>query len=167
MINKSADTSNKTEDTSFRNAHFFNEFAQLLLKVGSDIENSVTVFDSIGEKNETFTKLEQSIQNPMDSFVNMQNISQEQIFQIVFNGFKKTFIKQKENFNFIHYAFYDHKSISFFISPKDAQTKENFENLEYEFFTGNLSKFLDLSFCFVEEDMEKDLFNTNKLELAQ
>ncbi len=165
-MNKSADTSNKTENPSYKNAHFFNEFAQMLLKAGNDIENSVTVFDAIGTKNETFTKLEESMLNPMDSFINMQNISQEQIFQFVFNGFEKTFLKYKENFNFIHYAFYDHKSISFFISPKDENTKDNFEKLEYDFFTGDISKYLDLSFCFVEEDMEKDLINTKKLELV-
>lgn len=165
-MNKSAATSNKTENTSFKNAHFFNEFAQALKKVGSEIEDSVSVFDAIGEKTETFSKLEQSIANPMDGFINMQTISQEQIFQFVFKGFKETFLKHRDSFNFVHYAFYDHKSISFFVSPKDVNTKEKFENLEYEFFTGDISNYLDLSLCFVESDMENDLINTQKLEMA-
>lgn len=166
-MNKSAETSNKTENPSYRNAHFFNEFAHALLKVGSDIERSVSVFDAIGEKTETFSKLEESMLNPMDSFINMQNISQEQIFQFVFKGFEETFIKHKDNFNFVHYAFYDHKSISFFLSTKDDNTKEKFENLEYEFFTGDISNYLDLSLCFVESDMEAALVNTKKLEMVK
>lgn len=166
-MNKSAATSSKTENPSYRNAHFFKEFAQALLKVGNDIEDSVSVFDAIGEKTETFSKLEESILNPMDSFINMQNISQEQIFQFVFKGFEETFIKHKDNFNFVHYAFHDHKSISFFLSTKDNNTKEKFENLEYEFFTGDISNYLDLSLCFVESDMESALVNTKKLEMVK
>ena len=141
-------------------------YLKLAMTLKYCIENSVSVFDAIGEKTETFSKLEDSLLNPMDSFINMQNISQEQIFQFVFKGFEDTFVKHKDNFNFVHYAFYDHKSISFFLSPKDANTKQKFENLEYEFFIGDISNYLDLSLCFVESDMEVSLTNTKKLEIA-
>lgn len=46
----------KRTDNSFRNAHIFNEFAKALQNIGADIENSVSLFDKIGEKNEIFQK---------------------------------------------------------------------------------------------------------------
>lgn len=165
-MDKSAATSIKTENPSYKHAHMFNEFAKALHKVGDDIERSVGVFDSIGEKNETFSKLEESMLNPMESLITMQNISQEQIFQFVIRSFEDAFTKHKDNFNFIHYAYYDHKSISFFLSTKDHNTKEKFQNLEYEFFIGEISNYLDLSLCFLEPDMEASLINTKKLEIA-
>lgn len=166
-MDNSVAISHKTENPSFKHAHMFNELAQALHKVGDDIEKSVGVFDSIGEKTETFSKLEESMLNPMESLITMQSISQEQIFEFVLKSFGEAFIKNKDNFNFIHYAFYDHKSISFFLSTKDDNTKEKFENLEYEFFIGNISNYLDLSLCFLESDMESSLVNTQKLEISK
>ncbi|WP_130736907.1 hypothetical protein [Flavobacterium sp. J27] len=154
------------KNNSFENAHFFNELAKALHRLGDDIENSVGLFDAIGEKNETFTQLEATIEKPMlDTFIEMQNMAQPHIFKIVFKSFVEAFTSLKDHFNFIHYAAANDRDLTFFISTKNEKIKDNLENLEFDYFTGHLQNYLEVNFCFLEEDMEKDLFNTEKLEL--
>ena len=165
MIQKT-DTSKVENSCSFKNAHIFNEFAKALHKVGDNIEQSVGVFDAIREKDEIFIKLEESIQRPaIESFIHMQDISQEQIYNFVYNSFRETFIKYKSNFNFIHFASSTRKNLTFFISAKDDKTREIIENLEYDYFTGEIHNYLEVNFCFLEDDMENDLRNTSKVEI--
>tara|TARA_R110002124_G_C8853401_1_gene506441 strand:+ start:235 stop:735 length:501 start_codon:yes stop_codon:yes gene_type:complete len=160
------DTSQSENSCSFKNAHILNEFAQALHKVGDDIEQSVGVFDSIGEKTEMFSKLEKSIERPaIESLIHMQEISQDQIYNFVFSSFIDTFIKYKTNFNFIHFASSTDRNLTFFISAKDEKIKETLENLEYDYFIGDIHKYLEVSFCFLESDMEEGLVNTNKVEI--
>lgn len=163
MIQKT-DTSNLENNCSFKNAHILNEFAKALHKVGDDIENSVGVFDAIGEKTEMFSKLEETIQRPaIESLIHMQDISQGQIYNFVFKSFEETFKKYESNFNFIHFANSTDKDLTFFLSVKDDKIKETLENLEYDYFTSEIHNYLDVNFCFLEFDMEKDLSNTEKL----
>lgn len=163
-IMQKINTSQSNDSCSFKNAHVLNEFAKALHKVGNDIEQSVGVFDSIGEKTEMFSKLEESIQRPaIESLMKMQEISQEQIFNFVFNSFADTFMKSKSNFNFIHFASSDERDLTFFISAKDDKTRDTLENLEYDYFIGEIYKYLEVNFCFLEEDMESSLSNTKKV----
>lgn len=158
------DVTQSDNPCSFKNAHILNEFAKALHKVSDDIEQSVGVFDAIGEKTEMFSKLEESIQRPaIESLIHMQDISQEQIYNFVFNSFKDTFQKNKSSFNFIHFARSKGRDLTFFISAKDEKTRETLENLEYDYFTGDIYNYLEVSFCFLEEDMEIDLVNTEKI----
>tara|TARA_R110001583_G_C5667331_1_gene410337 strand:+ start:428 stop:958 length:531 start_codon:yes stop_codon:yes gene_type:complete len=165
MIQKT-DTSKVEKYCSFENAHIFDEFAKILHKVGDEIEQSVGVFDAIREKDIMFLKLEEAIKRPaIDSFIHMQEITQGQIFDFVYNNFIETFIKYKSNFNFIHFAISSAKDLTFFISAKDEKTISILENLEYDYFIGEIHNYLEVNFCFMEEDMEKDLLNTNKVDL--
>ena len=164
MMIQKTDTSNLENNCSFKNAHILNEFAKALHKVGDDIENSVGVFDAIGEKTEMFSKLEETIQRPaIESLIHMQDISQGQIYNFVFKSFEETFKKYESNFNFIHFANSTDKDLTFFLSVKDDKIKETLENLEYDYFTSEIHNYLDVNFCFLEFDMEKDLSNTEKL----
>ncbi|PZQ89446.1 MAG: hypothetical protein DI548_03825 [Flavobacterium johnsoniae] len=164
MINNTDISSKSDTGNSFKNAHVLGEFAKILHKFGDDIEQSVGLFDAIQEKNELFIKFEESMQRPIESIINMQNISQKQIYDFVFNSFQDSFSKYQDKFNFVHYHAYENKNIIFFISTIDDKTKEIFESLEYDYFIGEISNYVRLEFCFVESDMEKDLLNTNKLE---
>ncbi|WP_262317570.1 hypothetical protein [Flavobacterium odoriferum] len=167
MMIKKVDISNEEKNCSFKNAHILNEFAKALHKVGDDIENSVGVFDAIGEKTEIFSKLEETIQRPaIESLIHMQDISQGQIYNFVFKSFEDTFKKYESNFNFIHFANSTDKDLTFFISVKDEKIKETLENLEYDYFTSEIHNYLDVNFCFLELDMENNLSNTEKLILS-
>ncbi len=161
---KKVDTTSNENNCSFKNAHILTEFAKALHNVGDKIENSVGVFDAIGEKTELFSKLEESIQRPaIESLIHMQDISQEQIYNFVFKSFEDTFEKYKSRFNYIHFASSTDRDLTFFISTKDENIKETIENLEYEYYIGEIYNYLEVSFCFLESDMEKDLLNTKKL----
>lgn len=152
---------------SYENAHMFNEFAKALQNIGADIENSVSLFDSIGEKNEVFQKLEKSIASPsIEPIVHMNEISKKEIFRFVYGNFVKTFAKNKDKFNFIHVAKTDSSEVVFFISTKDNEIKKLLSKTEFDYATGNLAEFLDVSFCFLEEDMENSLSNTEKIDLS-
>jgi hypothetical protein len=153
--------------SSFKNAHIFNEFAKTLQNIGADIENSVTLFDSIGEKNEVFQKLEKSITSPsIEPIIHMHEISKQEIFNFVYGNFVKTFSKNKDKFNFIHVAKTGIEEVVFFISTKDQETNDLLSKTEFEYATGDLAEYLDVSFCFLESDMEQDLSNTEKIELS-
>lgn len=166
MIQKVNNTTQTENHCSFKNAHFLNEFGKALHNFGDDIERSVGVFDAIGEKTPMFSKLEESIQRPeIESLIQMQDISQEQIYNFVFKSFVDTFKKYESNFNYIHFANSSERDLTFFISAKDEKLKETLETLDYDYFTGEIHKYLEVSFCFLEADMENDLLNTKKLEI--
>ncbi len=155
------------DSSSYKNAHIFNEFAKTLQNIGSDIENSVSLFDSIGEKDEVFKKLEKSITTPsIEPIVHMNEITKQEIFRFVYGSFVKTFAKNKDKYNFIHVAKANSNEVVFFISTKDDETKELLSKAEFEYATGDLSEFLEVSFCFLEEDMESSLNNTEKIDLT-
>ncbi|MHA7843825.1 MAG: hypothetical protein ACX93I_10930 [Winogradskyella sp.] len=151
---------------SFKSAHILSEFSKILLSIGNEMDNSVSLFDKIGEKNETFIKFEQSLQSPINSLIDMHNITKEGIYNFVYNNFVNIFRKHKDRFNFIHVGKTDFSDIVFFISTKDDDMKEVLSKNEFEYATGDLSQYLNLSFCFIEADMEKDLRNTDKIDLT-
>lgn len=160
-------TAQGEEASSYEHAHIFSEFSKTLQTIGSDIENSVSLFDSIGEKNETFKKLEKSLTTPsIEPMVHMNEITKQEIFKFVYGSFVKTFVKNKDKYNFIRVAKANSNEIVFFISTKDDETKENLSKAEFEYATGDLSEFLEVSFCFVEENMESSLKNTKKIDLT-
>lgn len=164
---KDSDIQNKENTCSFQNAHILNEFAKALQNIGSDIENSVSLFDAIGEKNEVFQKLEKSITSPsIEPIIHMHEISKNEIYNFVYENFVKTFSIHKDKFNFIHVGKTNKDEIVFFISTNDKELKELLSKTEFEYATGDLSEYLDVSFCFLESDMEKDLTNTKKIELS-
>ncbi|MCK0192646.1 hypothetical protein [Arenibacter sp. F20364] len=153
------------EHDSFKSAHMLSEFSQILQNIGTDLENSVSLFDSVGEKNELFKKFEESINSPVESLIDMHKISKDGINNFVFNKFVGIFKGLKDKFNFIHVGNTTSSDIIFFISTKEEEIKNILTKNEYEYATGDLSEFINISFCFVEQDMEKDLFNTQKLNL--
>jgi uncharacterized protein YjgD (DUF1641 family) len=154
------------KSSSFKNAHIFNEFAKTLQNIGADIENSVSLFDAIGEKNEVFQKLEKSITSPsIEPIIHMHDISKQEIYSFVYYNFVKTFSKNKDKFNFIHVAKINNEEVVFFISTKDQETKNLLSKTEYEYATGDLAEYLGVSFCFLDSDMENALSNTEKIEL--
>lgn len=158
---------NKTTEgqDSFKSAHFLSEFSKVLLNLGEDMDNSVSLFDSIGEKNDLFIKFEKSINSPIDSLIEMHTISKNGIYHFVFNNFVNIFRKHSSRFNFIHVAESNSNEIIFFISTKDDEIKEVLSKNEFEYSTGDLSNYLRISFCFLEADMEKELNNTKKIAL--
>lgn len=158
--------SSTAENTnSYKVAHILSEFAKVLDNIGSDAKNSVELFDAIGEKNEFFQTFEKTLSSPsIEPIVDMHNISKKEIFDFVFRNFAKTFAANRDKFNFIHIGNISKSEIVFFISTKNEEFKETLRESEFEYATGDLSEFLDVSFCFVEADMEKDLSNTEKLK---
>lgn len=160
---------NKVEEQancSYRNAHMFGEFAKVLQNIGSDIENSVSLFDAIGEKNEMFRDMENSLNSPLNSMIHMDEITANCIYEIVYEGFVKKFLTTKEKYNYIHFVKNSTRDITFFVSPKDSETKEQLYRTDFDYSTGDLSKFVDVHFCLLEEDMEKELSNTVKIDLT-
>ena len=153
------------EHNSFKSAHILSEFSKILLDIGNDIDNSVTLFDSIGEKDELFIKFEKSIKSPIESVIDMHKITKDNIYRFVYDNFVNIFRKYKDRFNFIHVGKTDFSDIVFFVSTKDDEMKEVLSKNEYEYATGDLSEYLNISFCFMENDMEQDLNNTEKIDL--
>lgn len=154
-----------SEDNSFRNAHILSEFSEVLSSIANEMGNSVTLFDSIGEKNEMFVQFEESLKSPVESLIEMNKISKRGIYDFVFNNFVNIFRNHKERFNFIHVGKIPTPDIVFFISTKDDEIKEILSKNEFEYATGDLSNYLRISFCFLEPDMEGDLSNTEKIDL--
>lgn len=150
---------------SFKSAHILSEFSKILINIGNDMDNSVSLFDSIGKKNELFVKFEKSIQSPIESLIDMHKISKDGIYQFVFNNFVNIFRKYKDRFNYVHVGKTDFSDIVFFISTKDDEIREVLSKNEFEYATGDLSEYLNISFCFMEADMEQDLYNTEKIDL--
>ena len=164
MMDKLSNTRN-SENDAFKNAHILSEFSKVLQNIGTDMEKSVTLFDSIGEKNELFKKFEKSLSSPIDSFMEMNKISSNQVYEYVFRYFVAIFSEYTDKFNFVHVGKASRSEIIFFISTKDDEIKEILSKNEFEYATSDLSSILDISFCFLEKDMEKDLFNTKKIDL--
>ena len=129
------------------------------------MDNSVSLFDSIGEKDELFVKFEKSIQAPIESLIDMHKITKDGIYQFVYNNFVNIFRKYKDRFNYVHVGKTDFSDIVFFISTKDEEIREVLSKNEFEYATGDLSEYLNISFCFMESDMEQDLDNTEKIDL--
>lgn len=161
----------KTQNTkaqkhdSFKSAHILSEFSKILINIGNDIDNSVSLFDSIGEKDKLFETFEKSISTPIESLIDMHKISKDGIYQFVYTNFINIFKRYKGRFNFVHVGKTDFSDIVFFISTKDDEVKEVLSKNEFEYATGDLSEYLNISFCFMESDMEKDLYNTEKINL--
>ncbi len=152
------------EHCSFKNAHLLNEFAKVLQTIGNDIENSVSLFDKVGEKNEIFRNLENSLNSPLNSMIHMDEITTNCIYDMVYESFVKTFLSKKEKYNYIHFVKNNTRDITFFVSPKDSETKEQLYRTDFEYATGDLSKFINVHFCMLESDMEKELSNTTKID---
>jgi len=150
---------------SFKSAHILSEFSKILINIGNDMDNSVSLFDSIGEKDELFVKFEKSIQAPIESLIDMHKITKDGIYQFVYNNFVNIFRKYKDRFNYVHVGKTDFSDIVFFISTKDEEIREVLSKNEFEYATGDLSEYLNISFCFMESDMEQDLDNTEKIDL--
>ena len=153
------------EHSSHKSAYILNEFSKVLANFASDLDSSVALFDKIGEKTELFIQFEKSLQSPIENLIEMHKISKDGIYNFVYNNFVNIFKKHKERFNFIHVGKTDFSDIVFFISTKDDEIKEVLSKNEFEYATGNLSDYLNLSFCFMEDDMEEDLSNTEKIDL--
>lgn len=164
IMNKTRNDVNIGKDESYKNAHLFSELAKIFQHIGDDIEKSVAFFDSIGEKDDTFKKLEQSVVPPLETFIKINDESQKAIMECIFSTFYDTFNSNKEEFNFVHATFTDKKSIIFFLSVKNQDVKDELLNLEFEYALTDLSEYMDVSFCFVDSDMENKLTNTNKIE---
>lgn len=164
MLNKT-EISSENKNCSFKNAHLLTEFAKALHKVGDEIEKSVGVFDAIGEKNEMFTRLEESMQKPIESIIQMHEITKSQVFTFVYDSLENTFKKHESSFNFVHFVQTQRNELTFFISVKNDKIKETLETLEYDYFISEMSDYFEVNFCFLESDMENELFNTIKLDL--
>lgn len=163
------ETNINTDDmgNSFRNAHILNEFSKILQNLGSDLENSVSLFDSIQEKDEVFKKFETMVKDPIVTLMDFNSKTQKDIYRFVYQGFLTSFSEHKDKFNFIHSSS-NHKSSSeliFFLSLNDEEFQESLFNLEYDYAMSDLAEKISLSFCFLEEDMEEGLTNTKKIEL--
>ncbi|WP_299106009.1 hypothetical protein [uncultured Tenacibaculum sp.] len=153
-------------DYSFRNAHVLTEFSQLLQNLGSEMEESASLFDKIQVKDEVFQKFESIMDNPFSTLIDFNNKTQKDIFEFVFSNFLETFSEHKDKFNFIH-STYNYKSFSeliFFISINNEEFQESLFNLEYDYAMSELSEIVNVSFCFLEKDMEEGLTNTQKIE---
>ncbi len=157
-------TSLHTKDNSYKNAFLLNELSQALSKISDEMENSVALFDAIGEKNETFKEFEKSLNNPFDGIVEMTYNTRELVKNYLFNHFYTIFKREKNDINFVHYTIADQK-IVFFISTKNQKLKQDLEDFEYDYFISDLSKTYGFEFCFLESDMEKGLKNTEKVIL--
>lgn len=159
----------KTQQTeksdSYKNSYILSEFSKVLLSIGDELDSSASLFDSIGEKNDLFLKFEKAISSPVESLINTHKITKDGIYNFVFQNFVDIFSKYKDRFNFIHVGKTDFSDIVFFISTKEDEIKEVLSKNEYEYATGDLSEYLNISFCFMESDMEKDLLNTEKIDL--
>lgn len=156
-------TLNTTDNSPHKISFVLSEMAKVMQQFSNDLENSAGFFNAVGEKNETFCKVEESINNPVSSFLNLHNFTQERIFNIVLTTFKKAFYENKDYFHFVNIACQDFKQITFFVSTKDDSTREKFENFEFDFFKSDVSQYIDLCICFLEQDMESELLGTSKL----
>lgn len=156
-------TTEKNE--SYKNAYIISEFSKVLLSLGNELDSSACLFDSIGEKNDLFLKFEKAISSPVESIINTHKITKDAIYDFVFQNFVDIFSKYKDRFNFIHVGKTDFSDIVFFISTKEDDIREVLSKNEYEYATSDLSEYLNISFCFMESDMEKDLLNTEKIDL--
>ncbi len=152
------------QNTSYKNAFLLNELSQALQDISNKMENSVALFDAIGEKNETFKKFEESINNPFEGVITMTYNTQELVKEYLFNHFYSVFKTQKKDIDFVHYTITERKII-FFISTQNEVFKKKLEKVEYDYFIDDLSKTYGFEFCFLESDMEKGLFNTEKIIL--
>ncbi len=150
---------------SFKSAHILSEFSKILVSIGNDIDSSVDLFNSIGEKNELFKKFEKSIETPIETVIDVHKATKDSLHQFVFDNFVNIFRKYKDRFNFVHAGNTGISDIVFFISTKDEDIREILSKHEYEYATGNLSEYLNISFCFMQADMEEDLYNTEKINL--
>lgn len=158
-------TKNKEKDKSYENAYILTEIARILKKFGNEIENSVSLFDAIGEKNNFFLELEKNITS-IDSMIKMNSISQKEIYMYTFKHMVNNLLKIKNKFNFIHIGKVKSNEIVFFMSIKDKETKELLLDLEFEYATSELSEYLGVTFCFLDSNKESDLINTEKFKLT-
>lgn len=164
---KKAVKDNNTKDKSHESAFHMNEISRLFKKFGSDLEDSVYLFDKIGEKNEIFKEFENIISAPsIDPIIKMNNISQKEIYNFVFKNMVGSLLEKKHKFNFVHIGKVKSNEIVFFISTIDKETKDLLLNLEFEYAMSELSEYLGVNFCFLDNDMEVDLVNTEKIKLV-
>lgn len=163
---KKVTATNKEVDKSYENAYNLNEIARVLKKFGTEIEDSVSLFDSIGEKNEMFRELEKNITSPLESIIRMNNISQKEIYNFVLKNIFSKILKNKHKCNFIHIGKVKSNEVVFFISTIDNETKELLLKIEFEHAMSELWDYLNINFCFLDKDMESDLNNTEKIHIV-
>lgn len=151
---------------SYENAYHLTEFSKFVTDLGNDLGNSAGLFDAIGEKNELFRRFEE-VSNTSTSELILQAHQSSHIFirDYFYGNFINVFTNFKDKFNFIHVGKMSNSEIVFFISTKEESIQEILLKHEFEYATSPMVQYVDITFCFVESDMESSLMKTEKLEL--
>ena len=134
------------------------KIAKELKQFTGAIENSNELLEKIGEKNDFVLKLENVINNPIETTFSLSQENKKVLTMLIENKLRKELIKFSGDINFIKKGNFDNELV-YFVSVNDydnEEKKEKIWDVFYNYNTKNFSKEIPVLLQIIPSDFNKD-----------